>query len=96
MNTHMHAHSFPEGTRVGGGGGTPACIFQCSDQGDGRAYRKDEEGGREKTTMAQVWQRHGAVIINSCQWALKPSLDREAVPNGLCFFPVCLCVLMCE
>lgn len=44
----------------------------------------------EKTTTVEVWQRHSAVIINSCQCALKRSLDRQIVPNGLCFFPMCL------
>lgn len=32
----------------GGGGGTPASIFQSSDQEDGRAYRRDGEGETEK------------------------------------------------
>lgn len=87
--------------------GTPAGIIQISDQGDGAAYRRagggeeglrgcgDGENSWRKTTTVEVWQRRSAVIINSCQGALKLSPDRSAVPNGsrflaACFFCACL------
>lgn len=75
----------------GGTGGT--CLhFPMLWSRGWQSVQKRWGGRKRKTTTVEVWQRHSPVIINSCQWALKPSLDREAVPNGLCFFPVCLCL----
>lgn len=78
--------------------GTPAGTIQISDQGDGVAYRRAGGGsgdvGMEKTVgekqqRLRFWQRRSAVIINSCQRALKRSPDRSAVPNAARFLAAC-------